>query len=103
MLKALRIIVGVALLWGILHIASLATRDCTVGLFVFDNCLWVWLYEHLGLPSNKFLRAVALELVGLALLGGVVLTLRFVFPAWGPASARSSPPMDGDPRESKNQ
>jgi hypothetical protein len=86
MLKAFRIVAGVFLVVLFLYAAKLASRDCTVGLYVFDNCLWVWLYEHLGLPANKFLRAVALELAGLLLLAGIYLTIRFVFPPWKPAS-----------------
>jgi hypothetical protein len=63
--------------------ASHTTRDCTVGLYVYDICAWVWVREHLGLPASKFLRAAFLELIGLTLALGVFLTIRFVFPFWG--------------------
>jgi hypothetical protein len=98
-LNALRIVAGVFLVALFLHAATLATRDCTVGLYVFDNCLWVWLYEHLGLPANRFLRACALELVGLSLLAGIYLTIRYVFPPW---KAVSSTPAEEPPSPSKN-
>jgi hypothetical protein len=101
MLKALRIVAGVFLVGLLLHAATLATRDCTVGLYLFDNCLWVWLYEHLGWPANKFLRACALELVGLSLVAGIYLTIRYVFPPWKavpstPAKEPPSPPRSSD-------
>lgn len=82
MLKATRIIFGSALAASILQAATLATRDCTVGLYSYDNCLWVWTRELLGLPSSKLLRACFLELVGLALAAALLLTIRFVFPPW---------------------
>jgi len=80
--KVLRIMAGIGLAGLILHLASLATRDCTIGLFAYDNCWWLWVREQCGLPANKFLRAGFLELVGLALLAALFLTLRYVFPPW---------------------
>ena len=80
---ALRVAVGVFIIWLILRAAAWTTRDCTVGLYVFDICSWVWVREHLGLPANKLLRAVFLELVGLVLLAGIGVTVRFVMPFWG--------------------
>lgn len=85
-MRGLRIITGIVLAGLILHVASLAVRDCTVGLFVYDNCWWLWVREQFGLPANKVLRAGFLELVGLALLAGLFLTFRFVFPPWKEAS-----------------
>ena len=82
LIDALRIVAGALLIALLLHAASRTTRDCTVGLYVFDICSWVWLREQLGLPASKFLRAVFLELVGLTLTGGIYLTIRFVFPFW---------------------
>jgi hypothetical protein len=79
---ALRIVAGIVLIALLLEAASRTTRDCTVGLYVFDICSWVWLREHLGLPASKLLRAVFLELVGLTLTAGIYLTIRFVFPFW---------------------
>jgi len=80
--KLLRIIAGIGLAGLILRLASLATRDCAIGLFAYDNCWWLWVREQCGLPANKFLRAGFLELVGLALLAALFLTLRYVFPPW---------------------
>jgi hypothetical protein len=79
---ALRIVVGIFIIALLLYAATQTTRDCTVGLYVFDLCSWVWLREQLGLPASKFLRAVFLELVGLTLTAGIFLTIRFVFPFW---------------------
>ena len=82
LIYALRIVAGVFIIALLLYAASRTTRDCTVGLYVFDLCSWVWLREQLGLPASKFLRAVFLELVGLTLAAGIFLTIRFVFPFW---------------------
>ena len=95
LISALRIILGIFIVGLLLYAASRATRDCTVGLYVFDLCSWVWLREHLGLPANKFLRAIFLEVVGLTLTAGIFLTIRFVFPFW-----RSGTNSNGDGRES---
>jgi hypothetical protein len=79
---ALRIIAGIFIIALLLLAASRTTRDCTVGLYVYDICAWVWLREQLGLPASKLLRAVFLELIGLTLTAGIFLTIRFVFPFW---------------------
>jgi hypothetical protein len=79
---ALRIVAGIFIIALLLYAASRTTRDCTVGLYVFDLCSWVWLREQLGLPASKLLRAVFLELVGLTLTAGIFLTIRFLFPFW---------------------
>ena len=81
-LYVLRIVVGLFIIALLLFAASRTTRDCTVGLYVFDICAWVWLREQLGLPASKLLRAVFLELIGLILIAGIYLTIRFVFPFW---------------------
>ncbi len=78
--KAARIISGCALVGIILYAAQMAVRDCTSGLFTYDNCLWLWLREQAGLPNNKLLHWLALFIVGLALLGCLYLTIRYVFP-----------------------
>ena len=83
LLYALRIVAGIFIIALLLYAASRTTRDCTVGLYVFDICSWVWLREQLGLPTSKLLRAVFLELIGLTLTAGIYLTIRFVFPSWG--------------------
>jgi hypothetical protein len=82
LLDALRIVAGIFLIALLLDAASRTTRDCTVGLYVFDICSWVWLREQLGLPPSKLLRAVFLELIGVILTAGIYLTIRFVFPFW---------------------
>lgn len=76
----LRIVAGVLVIALLLHLASRLTRDCTVGLYLFDLCSWVWVREQLGLPANKFLRAGFLEISGITLAAGIYLTLRWVFP-----------------------
>jgi hypothetical protein len=80
---ALRIIAGVFVIALFLTAASRTTRDCTVGLYVYDICAWVWVREQLGLPASKFLRAAFLEVVGVTLTVGIFLTIRFVLPFWG--------------------
>ena len=82
LLYALRIVAGIFIIALLLYAAGRTTRDCTVGLYVFDICSWVWLREQLGLPASKLLRAVFLELIGLTLVAGIYLTIRFVFPFW---------------------
>jgi len=79
---ALRIVVGCFLIALFLMAASRTTRDCTVGLYVYDICAWVWVREQLGLPASKFLRAAFLEVIGITLTVGIFLTIRFVFPFW---------------------
>lgn len=80
MRKLLRIIAGLALLAGLLGLANLAVHDCTTGLGVYDNCVWVWVREHSGLPASKLWRSLTLEVVGLTLLAGLYVTARYVFP-----------------------
>ena len=80
---ALRVVAGVFIIALLLLAASRTTRDCTVGLYLYDICSWVWVREHLGLPASKFLRAAFLELVGLTLAAGIFAAIRFVLPFWG--------------------
>jgi hypothetical protein len=82
LLYAPRIVAGIFIIALLLYAASRTTRDCTVGLYVYDICAWVWLREQLGLPASKLLRAVFLHLVGLTLTAGIYLTIRFVLPFW---------------------
>ncbi len=93
MRKALRIIAGIVLVGLLLAAASLATRSCTADLFVYDSCLWIWVREQLGLPASKLLRAGFLEVVGLVILAGIYVTVRYVFPK---RADRASPPATGD-------
>jgi hypothetical protein len=81
MLKTLRILVGVVALAVILAAASLAVRDCQIAPFTYENCIWLQVRDWLGLPQSKFLRGLTLELVGVSLLAGLILTIRYVFPA----------------------
>ena len=92
--RATRLFAGILLVCGILYLASLATRDCTVGLYVYDNCLWKRFRELLGLPASKFLRAGFLELIGLTLVAGLYVTLRYVFPAWRSSPSVNTPAND---------
>jgi len=80
MIRFLRIAAGLALVAGLLYLASLAVHDCTVGLHVYDNCVWMWVRQQTGLPPSKLLRALTLEIVGLALVAGLYVTVRYVFP-----------------------
>jgi hypothetical protein len=89
MQKALRIIIGVVLVGLVLHAADLATRDCRVAPYVFDDCMWMALRARLGLPANRFLRMAALEFVGIVLALVLYLTFRYVFPFR--RAARSTP------------
>ena len=87
---AMRIVAGIFIIALLLIAAKRTTRDCTVGLYVYDICSWVWVRERLGLPASKFLRAVFLELVGLTLAAGIFVTIRFVLPFWRSGSSRRS-------------
>jgi hypothetical protein len=80
---ALRIVAGLFIIALLLTAASRTTRDCTVGVYIYDICAWVWVREQLGLPASKFLRAVFLEIVGLTLAAGIFVAVRFVLPFWG--------------------
>ena len=80
MRKTLRIILGVLIVGVVLHAADLATRDCRVAPYVHENCLWIWVRIHLGLPASRLLRMVVLECAGVALTAALFLTIRFVFP-----------------------
>ncbi len=104
MLKAFRILLGSLLTWLLLHAANLAVRDCTVGVDRYDNCLWTSVRRRLGLPPSVLGRAVTLELVGLALLAGLYLTIRYVFPFWkdrrsGGKESGAFPTTDSAPAE----
>jgi len=100
-LRAFRVLLGVVIIGYLLHLARLATRDCTAGLYIFDNCLWVRIHEELGLPANKLLRAVALEVVGLALAGGIYAGLRLMIPALRRATPGHTEQGAGPSPESK--
>lgn len=80
MWRLLRIIPGIILSALLLYAATQAVEDCPTSLFVYDNCLWLWVRETLGLPQSKVARALVLEVIGLALLVGLYATFRYVFP-----------------------
>jgi len=80
---AARIVAGFFIIALCLMAASRTTRDCTVGLYIYDICAWVWVREQLGLPASKFLRAAFLALIGITLTLGIFLAIRFVLPFWG--------------------
>ena len=80
MQKALRSILGVAIVGLVFHAADLATRDCRVAPYVYDDCMWMALRTHLGLPASRFLRMAVLECVGIVLAVVLYLTFRYVFP-----------------------
>jgi len=80
MLKTLRIVAGVLTLALILAASSRAVRDCPIGPFTYENCIWLEVRDALHLPQSKFLRGLTLELIGVCLLAGVLLTVRYIFP-----------------------
>lgn len=80
MQKVLRIVLGVAFVGLVLHAADLATRDCRLAPYVYDDCLWIGLRAHLGLPASRFLRMAVLEGVGISLAAVLYFTFRYVFP-----------------------
>ena len=80
MQKAFRIILGIVVVGLVLHAADLATRDCRVAPYVYDDCMWMALRARLGLPANRFLRMAVLECVGIALALVLYFTFRYVFP-----------------------
>jgi hypothetical protein len=80
MRKAVRIIVGITLVSLVLHMADLATRDCRVAPYVYDDCMWMGLRSRWGLPASRFLRMVIMESVGIILAFALYLAFRYVFP-----------------------
>jgi len=101
MQKALRIILGVAAVGLVLHAADLATRDCRIAPYAYDNCMWMGLRAYLGLPASRFLRMAVLECVGIVLALVLYLTFRYVFPfrkATPAAPDSDPPPVPGPPR-----
>jgi hypothetical protein len=80
MQKVFRIIIGATIVGVVLYAADLATRDCRLAPYVYDDCMWVWLRTHLGLPASRLLRMVVLETVGTALVVVLYFTFRYIFP-----------------------
>lgn len=94
MQKSLRIFGGTLLTALLLYGANLAVRECKADASTHENCLWLWLRQKLGIPPSRLGRTALLEFVGLALLAGLYLTIRYVFPFW---SARRLTKMSGEP------
>jgi len=80
MQKTLRIIFGAILVGLVLYAADLATRDCRLAPYVYDDCMWVWVRAHLGLPASRLLRMAVMECVGIFLALVLYLAFRYVFP-----------------------
>ena len=99
MQKALRIILAIAVVGLVLYAADLATRDCRIAPYVYDDCMWMALRAHLGLPASRFLRMAVLECVGIFLALVLYLTFRYVFPFRKATSAtsESSEPFSPQP------
>jgi hypothetical protein len=76
---ALALFLAVALLEG----ANWAVRDCSTGPDASENCLWLGVRQRFGLPPSKLLRAGVLEVVGFAILAGLYLTFRYLWPRHG--------------------
>jgi hypothetical protein len=80
MRKVARIILGTIIVGAVLYAADLATRDCRVVPYVYDNCMWIRVRTYLGLPASQLLRMATLETVGIALALVLYLTFRHLFP-----------------------
>jgi len=80
MRKAAHLVLGIAIVGLVLYAADLATRDCKVGPYAYDNCMWIRVRAYLGLPPSRLLRMATLEFVGIALALVLYLVFRHVFP-----------------------
>jgi hypothetical protein len=99
MKKIARIILGIAVVGLVLHAADLATRDCRIAPYVYDDCMWTWVRVRLGLPASRFLRMAVLECVGIILALVLYLAFRYVFPLRKvtPAAPHFPPPFVPEP------
>jgi hypothetical protein len=86
----LRAAAAAALALILLDAANWAVRDCSTGPGASENCLWLGLRRRFALPASKLLRAGVLEVVGLAILAGLYLTLRYLWPRGVRRSSRSN-------------
>lgn len=80
MRRIARITLAIVIAALALHAADLATRDCRLAPYVYDDCMWIWVRTHLHLPASKFLRMAVLECVGIFLSLILYLALRYIFP-----------------------
>ena len=90
MKKIARIILGIVVVALVLQVANLATRDCRIAPYVYDDCMWIWVRTQLGLPASRFLRMAVLECVGITLAVVLYFTFRFMCPR------RKTTPVSGD-------
>jgi len=102
MQNALRIILGAAVVGLVLHAADLATRDCRIAPYVYDDCMWIALRTRLGLPASRFLRMAVLECVGIVLAVVLYLTFRYVFPFRRVRQAAADPSPPAVPKPPRN-
>ena len=89
--RALRYILGFTIVGVVLRAADLATRDCRIAPYVYEDCLWMKLRTHLGMPASRLLRMSVLEAVGIGLALILYFTFRYVFPSRRAASSASEP------------
>ncbi len=94
MQRVLRIGLVAVIVGLVLHAADLATRDCRIAPYLYDDCMWMAVRTRLGLPANRFLRIAALECVGIFLASVLYLAFRFAWPRGKrmDATEESSPP-----------
>ena len=95
MIRWLRMIAACLLALALLEIANWAVRDCATGPNTADNCLWLRVRQRTGLPPSRILRAGVLEIVGLAILAGLWLIFRRIWPPQTgnhPAKAEAAKP-----------
>ena len=94
--KIFRYLLGFAIVGMVLQAADLATRDCRVAPYVYEDCLWLKLRAHLGLPASRLLRMSVLEGVGISLVLILYFTFRYVFPFQRKATlgTDSAPPRE---------
>ncbi len=100
--RALRVLLGAALIGLIMYLATWAVRDCPFAPYVYENCLWLRARDLLHFPQSKLLRGAFLEMIGFALLAGTYLTIRhLILPSEvAKASAEQRPSHDGDKPDS---
>ena len=79
----LRRLAALAVAAALFEAANFAVRECPAGSNSADNCLWVGLRGRLGFPASKLLRAAFLEVIGLTILGGLLLTFSSIWPRRG--------------------